>query len=61
MNCSNKKNCSCTYPCSRRGNCCECVAYHNNRNEIPACFFSKKAEAKYDRSIEAFIADKTNE
>lgn len=52
----NKTRCTCTYmSCSRRGLCCECVAYHLNQNQIPGCFFPPEAERKYDRSIAAFI------
>ena len=61
MECRIEKNlkvCNCTYePCSRKGNCCECISYHRAMNELPACCFSNKAEATYDRSIEAFIID----
>ena len=51
-------NCSCTYPCSRHGKCCECLAYHQQAGEFPACFFSKQAEARYDRSFEALQKDR---
>jgi hypothetical protein len=54
----NGKKCTCTYPCSRHGKCCECVAYHRNSGEIPGCFFSAGGERTYDRSIEAFIRDR---
>jgi len=54
----NKKKCNCTYPCDKKGICCECIGYHKKRGEFPACFFSKKAEATYDRSVEKFIEDK---
>jgi len=55
MNCPHNQaiKCICTYPCSRHAKCCECVAYHLRSNEFPACFFTKEAEAKYDRSFEA--------
>ena len=54
----NLKNCGCTYPgCKRKGTCCECVKHHRDKGEIPGCFFSKSAEAKHDRGIEAFIRD----
>ncbi len=34
----NTKNCGCSYePCSRKGICCECIAYHRSRGEKPAC------------------------
>lgn len=51
---SNKANCSCTYPCDKRGMCCECVAFHRERGEIPGCFFSKISEKTYNRSIKYF-------
>lgn len=54
----NKEYCPCSYyHCSKKGICCECIRYHRENNEIPACFFSKKAEKTYDRSIENFIKD----
>lgn len=53
---SNKQNCTCTYAgCSRAGVCCECVAYHKRRNELPGCFFPPEAERTYDRSVETFV------
>jgi len=61
MECRKEKNlkgCPCTYPgCARKGICCECVRYHRKRSELPACFFGKKAEAGFDRSIEAFVEE----
>jgi hypothetical protein len=51
----NAKNCNCTYPCERKGICCECVAYHRERGELPACYFDKETEKTYDRSIENFV------
>lgn len=54
----NLKNCSCTYePCSRKGICCECIAYHRANGELPACYFSKEGERTYNRTIEYFIKD----
>jgi len=54
----NMSNCNCTYdPCPRKGTCCECVSYHRGMNQLPACFFSKTAEATYDRSVSSFIKD----
>ena len=56
----NLKNCNCSYePCSRKGVCCECVAYHRAMDQLPACYFSEKAERSYDRSIAAFIKDQS--
>lgn len=60
MECDLKRNlvqCPCSYgSCSRRGKCCECVAYHRRSNQIPGCFFTPEAERTYDRSITKFIA-----
>lgn len=53
---SNKAACPCTYePCSRKGACCDCVAYHRRNGELPGCFFPAQAERTYDRSAENFI------
>jgi hypothetical protein len=61
MECKKETNlgrCNCTYePCSRKGICCECIAYHKNFGELPACFFSEEAEKTYDRSIRKFIEE----
>ncbi|MBI5323794.1 MAG: cytosolic protein [Ignavibacteriae bacterium] len=52
---NNLKRCNCTYnPCSRKGNCCDCITYHIRSRELPACFFPKDAERTYDRSYEHF-------
>ncbi|MCP4215826.1 MAG: hypothetical protein GY765_14330 [bacterium] len=60
MSCENNlKNCNCTYePCSRKGNCCQCLAYHRKNDELPACYFSAEGERSYDRSIRNFIKDR---
>lgn len=51
----NRKRCNCTYePCPRKGKCCECMAYHRDMGELPACYFDKTGEASYDRSIAMF-------
>lgn len=59
--CSNKEKnlagCTCTYSCNKRGLCCECVAYHRDKGQVPGCFFSKEGEATYDRSIAALARD----
>lgn len=51
----NKLNCNCSYPCAKKGVCCDCISYHRSRNELPACYFPADAERTYDRSIEYFI------
>ncbi len=50
----NLKNCNCTYSCSKKGMCCECLRYHLEMRQLPACCFPKDAEATYDRSFEKF-------
>lgn len=62
MECQKEKNlktCPCSWPdCPRKGICCECLRYHREKGELPACYFSKEAEKTYDRSIENFIKSK---
>lgn len=57
---ANLKDCNCTYDCSKKGSCCECVAYHRSMSQFPACFFSDKAERSYDRSFAALARDRGN-
>lgn len=53
----NKSICNCTYePCSRKGKCCECIAYHLKFNELPACVFPNDIEKTFDRSFNRFAA-----
>jgi len=52
----NAARCNCSYePCSRKGICCECLAYHWPQRELPACFFPDSVEQTYDRSLARFI------
>ncbi|OYT59519.1 hypothetical protein B6U81_05970 [Thermoplasmatales archaeon ex4484_30] len=52
----NLQNCNCTWEgCNKKGKCCECLRYHWERRELPACLFPKDVEATYDRSLEKFI------
>ena len=55
---ANLKLCNCTYDCSKKGHCCECLAYHRGMNQFPACFFSARAEKTYDRSFAALVRDR---
>ncbi|MBM4152616.1 MAG: hypothetical protein FJ220_03725 [Kiritimatiellaceae bacterium] len=59
--CPNKQEnlaaCTCTYDCAKRGVCCECVAYHRAKKQIPGCFFSSAGELTYNFSTAAFCAD----
>lgn len=63
MDCQNKqknlKDCNCTYPCEKKGICCECIKYHREMGQLPACYFSKEAERTYDRSVEKFMEDRS--
>ncbi|HBI80583.1 MAG TPA: hypothetical protein DDY04_01200 [Bacteroidales bacterium] len=52
---TNSKCCNCTYPCSKHGVCCDCIAYHRKNEELPACYFPADIESGYDRSIENFL------
>lgn len=61
MECRKEKNvvnCNCSYSCERKGLCCECISYHRKRNELPACYFDKKTEKTYDRSVENFLKNR---
>lgn len=56
---SNLEKCNCTYePCSRKGICCECITFHMNMGELPACYFPDDVERTYDRSVKRFISIK---
>jgi len=60
MSCDNLKDnlavCNCSYePCSRKGKCCECLAYHRHNGELPACYFTADQERTYNRSVKFFI------
>ena len=58
MECKKDKNledCGCTYDdCSRKGTCCDCIAYHLKSRQLPGCCFPAEAEKTYDRSFKAF-------
>ncbi len=53
---TNLERCGCTYSgCSRKGYCCECIAYHRAHGELPGCVFPPKVEKTYDRSVGAYV------
>ena len=52
---ANKSLCNCTFSCSRKGVCCECLSYHRGQGQFPACYFPTDAEKTGDRSIENFV------
>ena len=59
MECKAQRNkdmyCNCSYGCDKEGICCDCVHYHRNMGQLPACFFPDDIEKTYDRSFERFI------
>ena len=51
----NLRNCPCTDEwCDKKGICCECLRYHLERDELPACCFPPEIEKTWDRSMETF-------
>ncbi len=50
----NLKRCNCTYPCGKKGVCCDCLSYHLSSRQLPACCFPDEVEKTYDRSFKAF-------
>ena len=53
---ANLARCNCTYePCPRKGKCCECLAFHLEADELPACTFPAEVEKTYDRSFRRFV------
>ncbi len=56
----NLKGCPCTYPdCPRKGICCECIAHHRAKNQLPACCFPPEVEKTFDRSVGKFLEIKS--
>ena len=52
---ANMDKCSCSYePCPRKGKCCECIAYHRQMDELPACVFPADIEKTFNRSFARF-------
>ena len=58
MDCNKQRNldrCGCTYAsCDRRGVCCDCIAQHVAKKQLPGCCFPPAVERTYDRSFAAF-------
>lgn len=57
MECKKERNlagCTCTYPCDKKGVCCDCLQYHLAMKQLPGCCFPAAEEKKYDRSFGAF-------
>ncbi|WP_051294898.1 DUF6485 family protein [Maridesulfovibrio bastinii] len=56
----NNSGCPCTnLRCPKHGVCCECIAHHKNKDQLPACYFTAEQEKTYDRSIDYFIKCRT--
>lgn len=52
----NTQYCNCSSSsCPRHGLCCECLHYHRQRSEIPACYFTPDEEKTLNRTIEFFV------
>jgi hypothetical protein len=52
----NVSDCNCTYdPCPRKGRCCDCLSYHLDMQELPACCFPDEVECTYNRSFAKFM------
>ena len=52
-------DCKCTYEsCSRKGNCCQCVAFHRERGEATGCMFTPDGERSYDRTLKSLMIDR---
>lgn len=51
----NMTNCNCSFPCSKKGICCDCLSKHRSKGQLPACYFPDDIEKTADRSIENFI------
>ncbi|MBN2523818.1 MAG: hypothetical protein JXB24_11135 [Bacteroidales bacterium] len=59
MECKKDTNlsfCNCTFSCSKKGTCCDCIHYHRSLGELPACYFPNDVESSGDRSIERFVS-----
>ena len=55
----NKLSCPCPSDCERSGKCCQCVRHHRVKGQFPACFFSKEALKKGNRSYELLVEDRS--
>jgi len=58
MECKKKTNaekCTCSQTgCENRGLCCQCLAKHLAKRQLPGCCFPTEAEKSYDRSFANF-------
>lgn len=58
MECKKEENlqfCNCTYLCEKKGRCCDCLKYHREKKELPACYFTTEQEKTYDRTVEFYL------
>jgi len=58
MECRQKENlvdCTCgSATCERRGRCCECVASHRSKGQLPGCLMPEELRAT-SRSVADFV------
>jgi len=58
MECKKEANldrCNCSYDaCKIKGICCDCIAKHVSRRQLPACCFPNDVEKTFDRSFDKF-------
>ena len=53
---ANSEGCPCTHTeCSSHGVCCECLKYHLNLRQLPACCFPDEIAKTDERSFEKFV------
>lgn len=45
-------DCPCTADCPRHGKCCECVANHAGKGNLPACLRFLKEDLKQERKLQ---------
>jgi len=51
-----KIRCNGTFePWPEKHTCCECLHYHRQNDEVPACYFTKGLERTYGRSINNYF------
>ena len=59
MECRTQENlaeCTCaSESCPRRGKCCECIANHRSKGQLPGCLMPESLRGS-SRSIEDFVA-----
>lgn len=53
---ANLADCTCgSATCPRRGKCCECVANHRAKGQLPGCLMPQELRDRGSRSIKDFV------